>query len=379
MSWAGIIALAFAASAEGGLEALPDGIASFFIAPECPAGWRTVENADGRLIVGTNNAANVGKFSGTPLASGEARSHRHPYEAKIDVKQKEIAAATEFWPFKRNFQGAKKGMHSVSGHTVPSNGNIPYIQYHLCEPAAGTEHVGSAQHTRVTLPYNAVSFFTTRQCPAHWTPYDSANGRFIVPMTTDVDVGEIAGTPLDGIADPPHLHAFSLPVPVPAVDYAVAPGCCNKNLGESAGDTLSGEASDTASDMPVLSLLVCRLQSHQGGMDVQAPDGFSIFVAARYCENGLSDTPCSKGRYLVALPEGGDWGLAFGGEPVPAGELPRHRHAVSGELDASRFGIVGLSGGQAKNYAKRGKYSFNGITDDGTVNLPYIALRQCSK
>jgi hypothetical protein len=197
-------------------------------------------------------------------------------------------------------------------------------------------------------------------------------------MTTDVDVGKTAGAPLEGTTIPPHHHPISLPLSIPEVNYALVAGCCNKNLGESGSYTLSGTASDTAVDLPVLSLLVCRLPN-QRGMEVPVPDGFSIFVAARYCEKGLSDTPGSKGRYLMGLPEGGDWGLAFGGELVPPGELPRHQHTVSGELSAASFGIVGMSGGQAKNYAAAGKYAFGGSTGDASINLPYIALRQCTK
>lgn len=375
MRWPAVLVLALAATTQARAQQPPGGIATFFVGPECPAGWRPVDHAAGRLIVGTNQAADVGKFGGTPLESGEARSHDHPYVAHINIKEKEISGATKWWPFKRNFQGAKKGRHSVTGKVAANNGNVPYIQYPLCEPAAGTVQ---ARRTRVTLPYNAVSFFSTEECPAPWTPYHEADGRFIVPMTTDVDVGKTAGTPLQGASIPPHHHAVSLPLSIPGVTYALVAGCCNKNLGESGSYALSGTASAAAVDVPVLRLLVCRLQ-RQRGMEVRVPDGFSIFVAARYCEKGLSDTPGSKGRYLVGLPEGGDWGLAFGGDLVPAGELPRHQHTVSGELPASSFGIVGVSGGQAKNYAKAGKYSFNGSTDDASIHLPYIALRQCTK
>lgn len=119
-----------ASAGDGESTDVPVGTVAFFGRADgtCPAGWRAADQAQGRLLVGTTTAADVGKVVGTPLSDQEDRTHTHAFSATVDVPYKSISAADG-----PNRQGAASKKYMASGPSKPAPSGLPFVQLTVCE------------------------------------------------------------------------------------------------------------------------------------------------------------------------------------------------------------------------------------------------------
>ncbi len=111
-------------------DGVPAQLVAFFATgtSSCPPGWETSAEAAGRLVVGVEQAEEVGVQVGAPLTDQEDRKHQHAFAASVDLPYKSVSAANG-----GNQDGARAGMQQWSGQTVPATTGLPFIQLPVCE------------------------------------------------------------------------------------------------------------------------------------------------------------------------------------------------------------------------------------------------------
>ena len=150
--------------------------------------------------------------------------------------------------------------------------------------APGTAGVaGTAGAAGDALPSGAVAFYDLSSCPAGWTPYEAARGRYVVGVPSGGAMGAAVGTPLGNqenraagrhnhpIADPGHTHDVSVRTNIVAGNVtartvvgnqaAVLPGVVLPTLAAGTGITVSdstGAAGIAGTSAPYVQLLACR-------------------------------------------------------------------------------------------------------------------------
>jgi hypothetical protein len=120
-------------SSQGG-DATPPAMVAFFMTETCPTGWVIPASAQGRLIIGVNDASAVGLMVNTAMGDMTPPTHQHGYSTTVNLNRKNIALANG-----SNKQGAKKGNYTVGGTTEPSPSGpndaqgLPFIQLTICQ------------------------------------------------------------------------------------------------------------------------------------------------------------------------------------------------------------------------------------------------------
>ena len=93
------------------------------------------------------------------------------------------------------------------------------------------------------------------------------------------------------------------------------------------------------------------------------------------CPDGWELVTAYEGRFLAALPAGGDVGASWGGPSlIPFQEEPTASHGIAGSLSLASTGVGLATGCCDGGYAKAGMYSFDGNTHDEAVHFPFIML-----
>lgn len=105
----------------------PSGTLIYTTAATCPAGWNAAAFVQGRLVVGTDVAANVGTAVGSPMLPDEAPTHRHSVTMDVVVGGKKL----------QHFLGAgtnvgTAGTYNVTGDTSVSHSGAPLHQLLAC-------------------------------------------------------------------------------------------------------------------------------------------------------------------------------------------------------------------------------------------------------
>ncbi len=59
------------------------------------------------------------------------------------------------------------------------------------------------------VPAGTIAFFATSACPAGWSEYTGANGRYVVGVTGSGTAGGTVGTPLTELEDRTHTHTIA--------------------------------------------------------------------------------------------------------------------------------------------------------------------------
>lgn len=152
------------------VSALPAGFSTFFVSPTgCPDGWYTPAEMTGRLIVSVTDGSISGLTVNNPLGDREDRAHTHSYAGNLGLPSKHIAADSCC-----DTQGGSAGNHSYTGTTHNGTSGVPLTQLYFCTLKANDSSF---------LPFGGVGYFAGEftSCPAQWTPFTAAQGRFIVP------------------------------------------------------------------------------------------------------------------------------------------------------------------------------------------------------
>lgn len=117
-----------AAGAAPSAPSAPSGTVAFFDTTQCPTGWSVDTASQGRLLVATVTAADVGLTVNEPLSNKEDRTHDHKYSTTVHVPSKNISAFSS----PANNQGAKQGNYGVQGTTQKATSELPFTQVLVC-------------------------------------------------------------------------------------------------------------------------------------------------------------------------------------------------------------------------------------------------------
>lgn len=227
-------------------DAAPVDAVSFFGGTACPMGWDAYAAADGRLLLPAMDPATAGAAHGTPLASGEDRTHTHPIDTVFALKSFDFI----------DVGGPNDGVASASAAafkatTEPATAGLPYVQLLVCKktapPIAGT------------IPAGMHLFFEGASCPAGWAQAQGTAGRFIVGLPQGAPPDEpFGGAALASKDTPTHGHAFSATLQTMPHGLAVVSGCCNDGFAENQSYTTVDITQGAEPALPYLELLQCQ-------------------------------------------------------------------------------------------------------------------------
>jgi len=355
----------------GVLCAAPIGMTTFFTTQECPPSWYEYETAKGRLILSVVTPSQGGVTVGNALNPSTPPTHSHPYQVTVELDYKEISADDCC-----NTQGACAGSYVVKENTDSSDSGVPFSQLKICTL--------NATDDSINIPFGTVAYFdpSIQSCPSGWTLYSEADGRFMiggweVKGTTTSDAPKMAYG-----SDITHSHqvdSSSNSVSIADVEYAGIAGCCNDNLAESGTAPISGSTDADSSNIPYLQLLTCISQEKTLNT-TNLPNTAMLFNTVG-CPIDWGVNLEIAGRFLVGLPGGGVAGAAFGGESLPAhysGPAGTHSHNFNGDFTPDDCEIGLISGCCADGYAREQEYSFQGVTNSSTVDIPYLTVPLCT-
>ena len=360
------LAAAVAAVSAGVVVALPAGFSTFFT-QGCPPGWEESPNAQGRLIVSVTNASTAGLTVGTALGDQEDRTHTHTFAGELTLESKNVAAIGCC-----NKDGAVNGNDNFTGITNNGTSGLPFTQLWFCVLQADDDSV---------VPFGGMGYYDPllTACPASWIPYTAAEGRFVMPGYI-VSGGEPVtsdDTPLASQEDRKHSHAYTATVQVPDVSFAGIDGCCNDSPAPSGDVPVTGTTDDDSAGIPYIQLLTCMSQTPT--FNTTMPNGAVVFSPAVGCQNGWELANFVSGRFLVALPPGGQPGADFGAASLPASAtgLTPEPHDFTATVDLPPTSIGLASGCCANGYAGAGTVEFSSTTAPAAAGLPFIMVSVC--
>jgi hypothetical protein len=241
--------------ASPGGDALPASAVSFFNGPSCPDGWVPYMAGDGRFLVPTVATSAPGVTLGTPLASGEDRTHTHGISASFAL------ASVSYVGIASGGNGGVTSAGTVMLQTTsdPASTGLPYVQLMTCRKNA------QAVPRTTPLPRGLQMFFDMTACPPGWSQTAATQGRLVVGLPQgapqDVTFGGPALSSLDGGAiAPTHAHTDTASLNTTAHGIALASGCCGG--GYAANGTVMATMPTDPGDpgLPVLELLSCEKQ-----------------------------------------------------------------------------------------------------------------------
>jgi len=271
-----------------------------------------------------------------------------------------------------NKQAAANGAFEYAGVTSTATSGLPFTQLSLCELAAAD--------ATLSVPYGAVMYvFDALECPPSWEPWMPADGRTIVP-------GYIAsgGFPVVSV-DPPlypgedraHTHTYVGSVNVGDVSFEGVDGCCNDAPG-AAGDAAVSNATDAGSlGLPYVTVLTCM--STVNTLNVSLPPAAMLFSPGVGCIDDWVLASTVSGRFLVAVPDGGQVGEDFGASSLPANATSAGgtRHALSTNVQLPSVGVGLGSGCCADGYAAAGSAPLLTVTAVEQPAFPFISVPAC--
>jgi hypothetical protein len=233
----------------------------------------------------------------------------------------------------------------------------------------------AAQESNDPFPADAVAYFDAASCPHGWKPYTAGAGYAAVPVRPGEGIGSTVLGPLTSGKSPRHQHDFTASVLLTDISYIGAAGGTNQNVTASGTASFSGRSDDGDANVPYIQLLVCvkRDDRHPGAL----PRDLLTLFGTIECASGWEPTITTTGRLEVGLPEGGNPGAAFGGDPLAKLEDRTHGHTFSGSVTTSSGGVGLGSGCCAGGYGKNGTYGYQSVSAAASSGIPYIQLLEC--
>ena len=354
--------------------ALPKGFATYFKGSSCPSGWARVTQANGRLVVCTDNFNSPGGTVGTALGNQESRSHTHTASCSFSFGVHNIAGV--YGSFLSCDDAGKTGTYTsttaTSGGSVPA---YPLAQLLLCSLSADNSD---------PIADDSLAFFdtTVSSCPSGFVKATSYVGRFLISSHSGSSASTYnsLSSSLSNLEDRVHSHTFDVTVSFNNQYIALADGGGgDQNADYSSTRSSSGTTSAASSGLPYIQLLTCIADSNT--QKTTLPSGALLF-STQQCPREWVVVHPWKGRLLVGLPSGGVAGASWGGSVIAAGTTFKapHTHSISGMAVTIPGKSVSMSacsccGGP---FTQRGTYSIPGVTSAvDEVDLPYSMLPLC--
>jgi hypothetical protein len=227
-------------------DAVPAGAVSFFGGTSCPMGWDAYDAADGRMLLPALDPATTGTAHGTPLASGEDRTHTHAIDTFFAI------SAFQFV----DVGGPNSGVGSsddaaFTTTSEPASTGLPYVQFLVCKK--------SAPPIKGTLPKGMHLFFESQSCPSGWAPAEGTAGRFLVGLPQGAPPDQPFGTdPLASTSTAAHDHSFSATLQTNAHGMGAFSGCCNGGFAKNDKYVTIANTDGAEPALPYLELLQCQ-------------------------------------------------------------------------------------------------------------------------
>lgn len=108
---------------------MPKNMIVFMPAGECPAGTSRLANANGRMLLATNDEGAIGRTYGSALADREDRKHKHKAKVSVNLDEHSISGASSCC----NGQSTTKGEHSADVETDDATSALPFVQLLACK------------------------------------------------------------------------------------------------------------------------------------------------------------------------------------------------------------------------------------------------------
>ena len=191
------------------------------------------------------------------------------------------------------------------------------------------------------------------------------------------EIGITVAEPLDTEVPLPHEHTFSATFEISGAGMAGSTSCCNNDPGASGPITVNGDLETVDSDVPTLSLRVCRRDRSEGPPEagLSLPTGASAFVDATSCPDGMSPALDAEGRFVIGQGSGGTVGQQVG-IALASGEVRVHEHQATLSVDIPERSLA-LAGGGNNDHAAKGLYDAQGTSGIGNIALPYRQTLFC--
>jgi len=351
---------------------------------QCPDNWTEAAYAQGRVILGTTDGSKIQKKAGTPATAGQVPQHDHEFKVTATVGSEErrlyptagvkraaggqvtsTGTTTVYPPTGSSVAGGR-----VAGTgTTAEKSELPFIQYLVCEHTAA-ESPDSA-------PYGTVAFFNAPTCPDNWAPLAQADGRFLLPASTDAQLGYATKTTLDPADPAGHTHGLSASFETQTLEFLHEQEV-HADFAKPGQYTLSG-TSAMAAVLPFVSLLVC--EKGVIGNSEGIPVGTVAFFGAEDCPDGWGITTGAPGRFIIGIGGNGKPGKTLGGNPIQSPETSiQHDHEFSGELSLSDAapGVEKPEGGTHAAFVDGSSHHYSGTSTMATDELPYLVLQACT-
>ncbi|MFO0751122.1 MAG: hypothetical protein U1F43_36435 [Myxococcota bacterium] len=343
-------------------DGLPTGMVAWFDAAACPAGWVLDQDLVGRSAVAVA-PERVGQSAGSPLASGEDRTHGHAFSGQG------TAAATSFAGIVGGGNAlAASGAVTVSGTAEPASAGIPYVQLLPCAKVSEAVYGGPAP--------DLFGFVATGACPDGWPAAVTGYDRLLVgaPLGGSVEAS-FGGSSADAA---PHHHALTATLPTPAHGIALASGCCGGGFASSAGIALDLVSDDASVVFPWRGLLQCQSPAVTAASPPDTtPPGLVAWARGATCPVGWSPFDGARGRVVVGAGLGGDVGLTVG-LALADREDRSHSHAVDVSATLTQRNVAAADGPNNSGAAP-GTLASTLTSGPSTSGLRFLQRLACKK
>ena len=366
---AGALGLAWGTAAPAWAQGLPQHIVAYMTGAgqtQCPDNWTEAAYAQGRVILGTTNGAEVQNLAGTPAGDAQLPQHVHAFKVSGTAATEQNSTLPS-----GSIPRAGGGEAVSTGTTQDASVALPFIQFLVCEQMVA--------ESPDTAPYGTVAFFNAAACPEGWAALDQAEGRFLVPAFAGAAPGYATSTFWDPTDPPTHTHSLEATAGTQSAAYESWPA--NFATFASPGEhTVTGTSASAGPVLPFVSLLVCEKDAI--GNSEGIPPGTMVFFGAEDCPDDWGVTIGAGGRFVVGIGGNGTQGATFGSDPIGSGATSvQHDHAFSGEVSLP---ASGHPGGPKRpdygfqSYVTTAGNGYSGTSGKATSEVPYLVLQSCT-
>lgn len=335
---------------------------------QCPDAWTEASYAQGRLILGTIHAETIRVAVGDPMGDAKVPIHTHTTTLHSQLGPWE-GWNTPGGPVTR----VGPGSVTVHGLTAPSETQLPFIQFLVCENTKGA--------ALDTLPYGAIAYFNATACPTNWVHSTEADGRFVLPAGVGAKPGY--ATEAWWYVGKRYLHQHTLNSSFGTVNEMFVSAFLGDHgpfVDPSRRYDLSGETPLGGDNfLPYVSLLACEKTMYGTSEDI--PPGLVMSFNAANCPDDWGLTIGANGRFFVGIGGNGTQGAVFGSNPIgPRRFTVSHKHLFSGEGKSVSLPSAPWTGTIGPGYLFAIAATFYaGTSNSVDTPLPVLVINSCTK
>lgn len=231
-----------------GTDSYPTDTVSFFTGNACPTGWEPYAAGAGRTIVPTLGPGAGGATRGTPLTTGEDRTHTHVASPQVTLGSVSYALATG-----SGLNVGAAGPVIMNGSTNAASSGLPYVQLLVCRKTAAPV-AGAAP-----LPSGLMIYTAATSCPSGFSQAAATKGRFVVGLPSGGTNGAtFGGSPIDASSTTVHTHTVAGNLVTTPYGVTGLSGCCGSGYAQNGTYPFSAASSDGDVGLPSVHLAQCQ-------------------------------------------------------------------------------------------------------------------------